>query len=191
MQRHVHPWCRAATARYSHSLHDHWHKAREARWAFDVFPSRTDFFCVSSQWLGKKVLEMQKAPQNTKPSYIEGQPPAKQLWWRGPSSPSEQPAEHQAAECPSTKKARGCIRQSTTSRSTEVILLLSITKATYGLPGPVLGPPVQERYGHTEESPKGHQDDQGLMHLCNEKRTRELGLFSLEQRRLMGLIYSL
>lgn len=44
---------------------------------------------------------------------------------------------------------------------------------------------------NTEESPKGCQDDQGLMHLCNEKRTRELGLFSLEQRRLMGLIYSL
>jgi len=105
---------------------------------------------------------MQKAPQNTQPSYTEGQLPAKQLCRRGPSSPSGHSAERQSGVCPTTKKTLGSIRQSITSRSGGVILLLSVTEATYGLLGLVLGPPVQERYGHTEESPKeGHQDDQG------------------------------
>ena len=40
--------------------------------------------------------------------------------------------------------------------------LLSTGDATAGVLGPVLGSPVQDRHGHTEDSPdKGHQEDEG------------------------------
>ncbi|KAK4825621.1 LOW QUALITY PROTEIN: hypothetical protein QYF61_001301 [Mycteria americana] len=70
----------------------------------------------------------------------------------------------------------GCIKRSVASRSREVILPLYSALILPGVLSPTLESSVQEAMNLLE----------GRDHLSSEERLRELGLFSLEKRRLQG-----
>ena len=79
-----------------------------------------------------------------------------------------------------------CIRASVASRPREVILPLCFTLVRPHL-CPTLESSVKERHVPVGAGPEeGHKMIRGMEHLSYEDRLRELGLFSLEKRRLWG-----
>ncbi|XP_051625182.1 uncharacterized protein LOC127461412 [Manacus candei] len=79
----------------------------------------------------------------------------------------------------------GCIKSSVTSRSRKVILPLCYCETPPGVLCPDLRSPTQERHGPAEVSPEGaNKLMKGLEHLSYEDRMRQLGLYSMEQRRV-------
>ena len=83
----------------------------------------------------------------------------------------------------------GSIRRGVTSSEREVIVPLysALVRHPPGVLCPGLEPPVQERLGAVGEGlEESHEVIRGLEHLPCEDRLRELGLFSLQKRRLQG-----
>lgn len=120
----------------------------------------------------------------------------KQLCRKRSSSPHGHQVKHESANAPLAKKANGilsCIKQSLASRSREVIRspLLSIGEATTEGLGPVLGPPEHKRPDMLERAQwKGIEIIKGLERLSYEEGLGELGLSSLEKRKLGGNLIS-
>jgi len=85
--------------------------------------------------------------------------------------------------------ALGCIKSSVASRAREGILALcsALVRPHLESCGGAMGPSAQDIHGlvglHPEEATKMIRR---LEHLCCEERLREMGLFSLEKRRLQG-----
>jgi len=81
----------------------------------------------------------------------------------------------------------GWIRSSVASRSREVILSFCSALVRPHLEFSALEPSAQDRHGPVGAGPEeATKMIRGLEHLCHEGRLRELGLLSLEKRRLQG-----
>ncbi|KAK4807457.1 LOW QUALITY PROTEIN: hypothetical protein QYF61_002008 [Mycteria americana] len=81
----------------------------------------------------------------------------------------------------------GCIQSSVASRWREGILPLYSALTSPGALRPALGSSAQEGHGAVGAGPEeATKMTRGLEHLCCEDRLREVGLFSLEKRRLRG-----
>ncbi|PKU34571.1 hypothetical protein llap_15127 [Limosa lapponica baueri] len=97
-------------------------------------------------------------------------------------------SRHSALAVQKANRVLGCIKSSVASRLREVVLppLLRSGDTPPGVFCPALEPSAQERHGPVGASPEeGHKNDQrDGKPLYN--RLRELGLFSLEKRRLWG-----
>jgi len=79
-----------------------------------------------------------------------------------------------------------CIKSSVASRLSEGILPLCSALVRAHL-RPALEPSAQDRHGPVGAAPEEVTEMiRGLEHLSHEERRSELGLFSLEKRRLQG-----
>ncbi|PKU34263.1 rna-directed dna polymerase from mobile element jockey-like [Limosa lapponica baueri] len=97
-------------------------------------------------------------------------------------------SEQCAAVAKQANRMLGYINKSITSRDKEVIISLSACQATPGILCSVLVPAIQKKYVDRLErvQRKAAKMIKGLGSLPYEERLRELGLFSLEKRRLKG-----
>jgi len=84
-----------------------------------------------------------------------------------------------------TNHTLGCIPSSMGSRAREGILCLCSAETPPGVLHPALEPSAQDRPGSVVAGPEeATAMIQGLENLCCEERLGDLGLFSLERRRL-------
>lgn len=145
---------------------------------------------MSTTWLCK-VLHLHQGDAKHKyraKRMVESSPEEKHLgcrWIR-----SSRRAGNELGQARKPKKSWSS-KSSVGSRLREVILHLHSGETLPAVLHPALGSHYRRMWTCWSESREGHGDDLRLEHLCYGDRLRELGLFSLEQKRFWGDIKAL